>query len=345
MTTNPAVAEREPRANRRSLPNRTIETMAHAGAPPWSGGLGVQVNNNMSPEQMLKAAHIDWTVSKRDIFYLDKDKHSKVIKDKRALVRDTDDHMLTVTGVNWKPVQNHDSVGFFKKFVVSGHMAMEHMGSLGQGKFIWALAKINKAFSLGKDDEVVGYLLLMQPHQQGRAMVFQNLASRTWCWNTLTRKLSAKGEGTFRMPHSIEFNDATKKVAETALKLAVDNFNQLKEEATLLSKAKVNEKQVEQFFCDVMQYDPKKAAAEAKKNNEEPTEPRVLSAFRNALEFSPGNQLPSAKGTLWGAVNAVTYVIDHELGRQRDAALRTAWFGQNANLKRRAFDMAVELAK
>ena len=40
-----------------------VETMAYAGQVPWHG-LGKQVDNNMSPDEMLKAAQIDWTVSK-----------------------------------------------------------------------------------------------------------------------------------------------------------------------------------------------------------------------------------------------------------------------------------------
>lgn len=71
----------------------------------------------------------------------------------------------------------------------------------------------------------------------------------------------------------------------------------------------------------------------------------MLAHLRNALTHAPGQQLPSATGTLWGAVNAVTYVVDHELGRDRGAALRSAWFGQKANLKSRALELALERAK
>ena len=48
-----------------------VETMAYAGQVPWHG-LGKQVDNNMSPDEMLKAAQIDWTVSKRPAYTIDK---------------------------------------------------------------------------------------------------------------------------------------------------------------------------------------------------------------------------------------------------------------------------------
>jgi phage/plasmid-like protein (TIGR03299 family) len=316
-----------------------VETLAYTNAAPFSGGLGVSVDNKMSPEEMLTAAKIDWTVSKRKIFFMDKANHSQEVKDRMCLVRDSDERPLTITGTTWKPVQNIEAVSFFKKFVATGHMSMEHMGSLVGGKYIWALANINRAFTLGKDDEVKGYLLLMQPHQQGKAMVIQSLDRRTWCWNTLTRKLTAKGEGAFRMSHSIAFDEGTKERAELALKLAVRNFDELKQQATLLSKKKVTEKQVENYFFDVLKFDPKEAVKQEKE------EPRMLAHLRTALLEAPGQQLPSALGTLWGAVNAVTYVIDHETGRDRGASLRSAWFGTKANLKSRALELALARAK
>ena len=41
-----------------------IETMAYAGEVPWHG-LGKAVDSNMTPAQMLEAAGLDWSVSKR----------------------------------------------------------------------------------------------------------------------------------------------------------------------------------------------------------------------------------------------------------------------------------------
>ena len=48
-----------------------VETMAYAGAVPWHG-LGKQVDDTMSPQEMLQAAQIDWTVSKRPAFTTDR---------------------------------------------------------------------------------------------------------------------------------------------------------------------------------------------------------------------------------------------------------------------------------
>jgi phage/plasmid-like protein (TIGR03299 family) len=315
--------------------------MAYAGATPWHG-LGEKVTNNLSPVQMLKAAKIDWTVSKRDVAF----KNSKGVwvpsKDKFVLARDTDDAALTMVGATYKPVQNEEAMDFFKKFVVAGKMKMETAGSLWGGRYIWALASIEKEFSVGKTDAVKSYLLLCQPHVHGKAMVMQYTAIRVVCWNTLNFALGSnlKGDGTaFRMPHSTAFDDAVKKQAETALGLASQQTDEFKSASILLSKKKIDKAKVEQYFNEVLQFDPSKAKADGLRV------PRMFTKFQEALVHAPGHDLASAEGTLWGAMNAVTYVIDHEVGRDRGTALRNAWLGHLSNTKRRAFTVAVKMAK
>ena len=56
-----------------------VETMAYAGETPWHG-LGVQVEDNLTPQEMLVAAGLDWTVSKRHLFtHADPDVKSVIV--------------------------------------------------------------------------------------------------------------------------------------------------------------------------------------------------------------------------------------------------------------------------
>ena len=41
--------------------------MAYAGDVPWHG-LGVKVSNDLTPQQMLEAAGLDWTVDPVELF-------------------------------------------------------------------------------------------------------------------------------------------------------------------------------------------------------------------------------------------------------------------------------------
>lgn len=322
-----------------------VETMAYAGEVPWHG-LGFKVSNKLTPVQMLKAAKLDWKVEKRKMTFAPSGKGAHIeVPNKFALVRTSDDACLSVVGNTYKPVQNDVAMDFFKKFVVAGHMDMETAGSLHGGQYIWALARIGKDFMVGKGDEVRGFLLLSNPHVLGKAMVIQFTPIRVVCWNTLTFALGAdlKGKpGSFRMPHSIAFTDGVRTKAEEALGLASHQMDEFKAAAIMLAKKKAKPASVETYFAEVLKFDPKKA--KSKKKDGEAREPLMLPKFRQALTHSPGSQLATAAGTWWGALNAVTHVVDHEIGRDQSASLRTAWLGQKANMKRRAVALAIKAA-
>jgi len=60
------------------------------------------------------------------------------------------------------------------------------------------------------------------------------------------------------------------------------------------------------------------------------------------MDTQPGAELGA--GTWWQAMNAVTYLTDHELGRSADTRLNSAWFGINQARKLKAVNKAVEYA-
>ena len=75
---------------------------------------------------------------------------------------------------------------------------------------------------------------------------------------------------------------------------------------------------------------------------------RTAEQVHDAIALSPGAELKSAKGTWWGALNGVTYHMDHtkrESERVKGGALYSSWLGPNAATKRRALDLATEYAK
>lgn len=330
-----------------------VESMAWKGQVPWHG-LGVEIKENLSPAQMLKAASLTWTVSKRPLFIKKGNGNFAQIEESShrfAIVRDTDESVLSVCGTGYRPVQNEAAFEFFAKFVKAGKMTMETAGSLWGGRYVWALARIGMDFKVGtakgNADEVRGYLLLMSPHVAGKALVCQFTPVRVVCWNTLSMALGEGLRGSkdaFRMAHSTEFNDITKTRAEQALGLAVGQMTEFKDAAALLSKKKAKPEAVEQYFCEVLQYDPKSAKKSKRGDGDKTLEPTQLPKFREALEHGPGSKLGTAAGTWWGALNAVTYVVDHEVGKDRNIALRSAWLGGGRTLKERALALAVKEA-
>ena len=116
-----------------------VETMAYAGQVPWHG-LGVPVSNDLTPLQMQQKAGLDWRVDEIDCYI--KTRNGEVKTGQKALVRSTDDRILTTVGENWNPVQNSEAFEFFSEYVLAGDMEMHTAGSLRDGQMVWALAKV-----------------------------------------------------------------------------------------------------------------------------------------------------------------------------------------------------------
>jgi phage/plasmid-like protein (TIGR03299 family) len=330
-----------------------VETMAYraAGGLPWHRE-GTPVDNNMTIEAMLEAAQLDWTVSKQPLYFRvptaegEKTK-MRIVPDEYALIRDSDMAVLDTVGPNFKPVQNHDVFDFFKRFVEAGDMEMETAGSLQGGRFIWALARIKDAdFNIGKGDATKAYMLLSQPHQFGFSLQACMTAVRVVCNNTLTAALggdiAGKGNnkiGAFRMTHARAFDDTVKGEAERALGLAHAGFKTFSHTAEMLAGVRAKNDLVTDYFEGVLNIEKDEAEND---NEADEAENRNMKKFREALHSAPGQDL--FKETWWQAFNAVTYTVDHQLGRDENR-LFSAWYGRGATMKRRALDLAVEFAK
>ena len=94
---------------------------------------------------MLVAAGLDWTVSKRRL-WAEADNTAIQVPGYFGLTRDKDNHVLSIVGSKYKPVENTDAMDFFNRFVSAGEMQMETAGSLHNGQYIWGLAKIEQDF-------------------------------------------------------------------------------------------------------------------------------------------------------------------------------------------------------
>ena len=336
-----------------------VETMAYAGEVPWHG-LGVKVEDNLTPDEMLVAAGLDWTVSKRHLFThsepsVDNSKEVIPVNDYYVLVRDSDNKTFGPCGPKFVPSQNADAFKFFEKFTSVGDMSMDTAGALKGGEQVWGLAKINDGFTLPGDDRVLGYLLVSVSHKWGKANEIRFTPIRVVCNNTLTYALADKTRPSFKMPHLTALDAEVFKSAEEALGIAGDRMKDFKESAEFLSSKNYTSQNVVSYISELFQPE----LLEQQKNIEQMSDikaiatrqsmvdefKRIPAMVHQALEEQPGANLKSSKGTWWGAANAVTFIVDHKWGHDRDAALHNAWFGNRASLKQKAISKAVEYAK
>lgn len=305
-----------------------IETMAYAGETPWHG-LGKRVLNDLTPAQMLKEAQLDWTVEKRPLFFINYDGGAKM-SDSSALVRSSDESVLSVVSNDWNPVQNEEAFEFFHDFVMEGDMEMHTAGSIKDGKNVWALAKVRDGFEILGGDSVESYLLFSNPHEYGKCIDIRFTPIRVVCNNTLTLALGSRSDLMVRLNHRRSFDAG---MVKQTLGIAQTKMSSYKEMAEFLASREYNDKSVVEYLKEVF--------PSASKKEEKLSRP-AQTAF-SVLETQPGNEF--GKNSWWQAFNAVTYSTDHLLGQSQETRLQSSWYGVNRQKKIAALEKAVEYAE
>jgi phage/plasmid-like protein (TIGR03299 family) len=307
-----------------------VETMAYAGEVPWHG-LGVQVRNDLTPEQMMVKAGLDWSVEKEDMYLSSGQK----VNGKKALVRSSDEKILDIIGDDWNPVQNIEAFEFFNDYVMAGDMDMETAGSLKGGKNVFALAKVKESFSINGDDQVDNYLLFSNPHEYGKAIDIRMTAVRVVCHNTLTFSLQSSSANFVKLNHRTVFDPD---LVKQQMGLASEKFTKYKEMAEFLSSKRFNAETLVNYYNEVFPHT-------YSKDKEVKTVDDLTKNAKSAMDVlytQPGANY--AEGSWWQALNSVTYLTDHKMGRSSESRMQSSWFGQNQARKMKAVNKAVEYA-
>lgn len=320
------------------------ETMIYVGKPAWHG-IGTEVPAGTSLEEATRLAGLDYEVEKRRVYFQNGKDSKKVVKDRFALVRATDGEFYDICSPKYVVHQPKDAWDFMRRFTDAGHMHLNTVGQLFKGKILWGLADVGSEFRIGREDVVKAHLLIVAPYQVGRPSVIKHVNTRTVCENTLTAALGESG-GEFRVSHVKALDQDVYALADEALGLSQERLAEFKAAVETLAQVKVNSERADDYFRTVFKLAP--ADLEVRKLADDADAAgagsRVLVKLHEALESGPGAKLPGALGTAWGALNAVTFVSDHQLGRDREKTLRDNWLGYRGAIKQRALVEALKLA-
>lgn len=311
-----------------------IETSAVVGGCPW--GIGTEVSNDLSPRQIMEKAGLDWRVDKVPTFadY----NGNKIPTGMEALVRSSDNTVLTQVGGKWNPVQNEEAFNFFNEYCLEGGMQMESAGSLKGGRMVYALAKISESFDVLGGDQVDSYLLFSNPHEYGKSIDIRFTPIRVTCMNTLAMALKGRAINGAKVNHRRAFDPEHVKIT---LGLAHEKFDQYKEVSQFLANKQFSAESLIQYYNEVFPRTYQgKNPPQVKSYNDLTT--NAKKAF-DVLETQPGAEF--GKGSWWQALNSVTYMTDHMMGREADSRMTSAWFGSNQNRKQVAVSKAIEFAE
>lgn len=310
--------------------------MFYFGEVPWHG-LGTKLDKPATSKEAIKAAKLDWSVSKKQLYLPE----GIPVRDTFATIRiDNPDNVLGVVGKSYTPLQNNEAFEFFDSIVGADKAIYHTAGTLLEGKIVWILAKLPGEIRLTSEDISHKYLLLSNSHDGSSAVQVKFTPVRVVCNNTLTLAFS---DGKF---HSVWHQKNVKKQLKDLPKLMglVDSrYKEIEDSFKELLKVQMTDITLDKYLKNVFP-DPRY------KNNEQVYDYEHAKAKSNRqwakyfFENGAGNDLATVKGSLWAALNGVTEFVDHRVTKQsQDRKVNSVWMGDGAKVKEKSFSVAMNM--
>jgi phage/plasmid-like protein (TIGR03299 family) len=310
--------------------------MAYVGQKPWHG-LGEALPANQSIEEWVRAARLDWEIQMTPVRYQFKNQ-TLLMPDRFVLARSDTGDALSVVSNDYRVVQPKEVLEFYRDLVKRRHYTLETAGALNGGRKVWALAKTGLVANVKNNpqDAMGAYVLLATSCDKSLATTACFTSIRVVCQNTLNfamKDVKAQNRRSIKISHSRKF-DASQIHEDLGLMEA--SWDSFMEKLNPMAEVVLTEAQARDYFESLL-LSEKEQEDRIFSNKKDLEINHLLSLYKHP----DGKSLDTAKNTLWGAVNAVTYFVDHLRSSTSDR-LDSAWFGAGCQLKEKAWGKALQ---
>lgn len=304
-----------------------IDKMALIGQPSWHGLEDVMTVDS-ALEDWQRVAGLTHTIDKTPIMY-QTNMGLRRSDDKFALVRSDTGKDLSVVGADYQVVQPATIIEFFRDLTEMHGFTLETAGSLSGGRKVWALARTGNEFAVGGADVIKQYVLLATSYDGSIATTAKHTSVRVVCQNTLNICIR-NNEPAVKVYHRSIFDEQQVKMDLGLLEAEWDEFGVW---AGRMHNAPLNKMSTAaKWYAELLTEREDLSDKEVLEMGEDN---RVLRQLMGVFRQGKGSE-----PTVWGLVNGVTAFVDHVRGRSVDTRLNTAWFGNGATLKQKAWDKA-----
>lgn len=297
----------------------------------WHRGIGSEITSDMSIDDQLEIAGLNWEVATSEIKY--GSNFEKQSDFKKALYRTDNGILLDTCGKNWKPYQNKELVQAFHQFCTTANLTVDHLGSLDNGRIIFAGAELPREINVGNVGDIVrGRILLFNFHKVGYGLSVRVQMERLVCTNGLTEPVRV-GQKTIN--HVSAF-DSIK--VERILQSAFDNFSEFGTNAEKLANTQLKADQAALLL--IKEFGNSKLPVDQ--------QPAIVS---NCLDLffggAKGSDYLSAYNTAWGLLNSVTEYFNHhsQIRGGTSTHLNSLLLGSKANKQQQFYQQLVRICK
>lgn len=239
---------------------------------------------------------------------------------------------------SYSVLQNEDLIKLVEPFVQNG-CALETAGTLKDGQRVWIMLRLAKDLYVGNDDVIQNYIMVSNDHTGRQSARFGLVSVRVVCQNTLNAAEGAAASKIIRIYHQGNVNENLKTVA-SMLDHINGKFENYAVNLNHLAKVGVNEKDLKKYVHDCFYARFSQAEKEEKKKSIEKRESTIIRLF----ETGAGSDLSGAKGTVYGAYQAVNAYLNHHNDIALESRLSSLIWGHRGHIDRKALRLASKIA-
>lgn len=282
---------------------------------PWESGLSWSAGQEEQPDvltskEMLEAAGMaGWNVQKQPLFT------AAGQQVPRAFANVAEDgRILGVVGRTYVVHQIEDVFAFGDNMVDSGEAKWGRAGGFNGGSIVFGCMELTRLGVTvpGDDGEVKPYLLLVNTFDMSYPTQGVLAWVRPVCQNTFQAAIGTSTPHRFSIRHTGGLEGKVQ-MAREAIGIAFKHAEETQELISALALHKVVDRQVKDIFRKV--WPVSKGASEA--TIERATFTKVFENYMTSPTVEP------IRGTAWGAFNAATEYLDHEVkyaGKEKSTA-------------------------
>lgn len=300
-------------------------SFAFTGSRAWHG-LGTQLGADATIEDWRKAV-FDYDLKMSPAIFDCGDGILKKFSERQIIYRTDTLEPLSVVSNRYQVDQPSEVCDWFGRMAERYGFGLETMGTFRRGAKYFALARTNAALDLNGDALDTFMCFVTSCDGSLNRQAFTTYV-RVVCENTLKHALDAKGKNQAKSSHRSVFNPDQMEI-DLGL-MAAEQAATFKEACEILCNTRMSEEENLIFISDVLDMKMKSRSA---------------IGILESIYDSPGAQLDSASGTLWGTVNGFTYWTDHARNyRSEDNRMEAALLTQQdkkADFFTRAYDYAL----
>ena len=317
-------------------------SMAYTGELPWHG-LGQKLSEDSPIEVWADQAGMDWKLLSTPAMGLNPITDTAfAFPQRNILFRSDTGAPLSIVSDAYQIVQPMQVLEFYRDLIADNGFKLHTAGVLFGGKKFWALAELGESTRIMGQDKIDGYLLLATSCDASLATTAQFTSVRVVCNNTLSFSVGQEqGKiGTIKVSHNAQFDPQEVK---NQLGVSKEAFETFTANVNKMAQRKVTDREAIDWLVKVVNNLPDDT--ELTDDQLELSDAKtVKTMFELYKGGGKGSNLKSSEGTLWGVVNSVTEFTDHHRKtKTQDNRLNSAWFGQSATLKNRAYSEALKL--